>query len=88
MVADPSKNIILCEKYKAKEVIIHSEIKQPLKAMNLIRKNNMRAGIALNPSTDPEKVRNLIKIADFVLVLSVKPGLSGQRMIRNIVSLT
>lgn len=72
MVKDASRNL------KGSEVVIHAESKSPLKALLLAKKRGIEAGIAFNPSTKVNKV--LVSTADFALVMTVKPGASGQKM--------
>ena len=43
-----------------------------------IKKNNMKAGIALNPSTPENSIEHFIDLADLILVMSVEPGYCGQ----------
>lgn len=52
------------------------------KAQSIKLKNKgVRAGISLNPATPLSKIKSLLKYADFVLVMSVNPGFSGQAFI-------
>ena len=44
-----------------------------------IKNNKRKIGIALNPPTDLSAIKNLVDLADFVLVMSVNPGFSGQK---------
>ena len=43
-----------------------------------------RAGVALNPSTPIEAVREILPLVDLVLVMSVNPGFGGQKFIETI----
>jgi len=43
-----------------------------------IKSKNVKAGLALNPSTDHNVVNYLLDVLDLVLVMSVNPGFSGQ----------
>ncbi len=43
-----------------------------------IRQAGMRAGVAMNPHTSPEFLRYVVEDVDYVLVMSVNPGFSGQ----------
>jgi len=38
----------------------------------------MRAGVAMNPHTSPEFLKYVLDDVDYVLVMSVNPGFSGQ----------
>ncbi|MDI6758558.1 MAG: ribulose-phosphate 3-epimerase [Candidatus Omnitrophota bacterium] len=41
----------------------------------------VRIGVSLNPNTPLAKIKNALKYTDFVLVMSVNPGFSGQKFI-------
>ncbi|MDD2680308.1 MAG: ribulose-phosphate 3-epimerase [Candidatus Omnitrophica bacterium] len=46
-----------------------------------LKANGVKFGISLNPSTPLAKIKPVLKYADFVLVMSVNPGFSGQSFI-------
>lgn len=48
---------------------------------NLLKDNNIKMGIALNPNDDVYVIKNYINILDLVLVMSVFPGKGGQKFI-------
>jgi len=50
-----------------------------------IKKQNKKIGIAINPPTDLSKIKDLVNLADFILVMSVNPGFSGQSFIPDVV---
>ena len=62
----------------AEIISVHVEANNPLKALESIKKNNMKAGIALNPSTPENSIEPFIDLADLILVMSVEPGYCGQ----------
>ena len=62
----------------AEIISVHVEANNPLKALESIKKNNMKAGIALNPSTPENSIEPFIDLADLILVMSVEPGYGGQ----------
>ena len=62
----------------AEIISVHVEANNPLKALKSIKKNNMKAGIALNPSTPENSIEPFIGLADMILVMSVEPGYCGQ----------
>ncbi len=45
-----------------------------------------RAGVALNPATPIQAVREIVPFVDLVLVMSVNPGFGGQRFIQTATS--
>jgi len=46
-----------------------------------IRQSGAKAGVALNPSTQPETLQYVIEDLDLVLVMSVNPGYGGQKFL-------
>ena len=40
----------------------------------------VKAGVSINPDTDPEVIRPLLPLCDLVLVMTVEPGFGGQSM--------
>ncbi|MGC8594681.1 MAG: ribulose-phosphate 3-epimerase [Candidatus Kryptoniota bacterium] len=48
-----------------------------------IRELGVRAGVAINPSTPTEMLREIINDVDLVLVMSVNPGFGGQKFIES-----
>ncbi|HNX82139.1 MAG TPA: ribulose-phosphate 3-epimerase [Candidatus Omnitrophota bacterium] len=50
-----------------------------------LKSQNVRAGISLNPAEPLERIAPVLDIADFVLVMSVNPGFSGQQFIPGVV---
>ncbi|MDY2696094.1 MAG: ribulose-phosphate 3-epimerase [Eubacteriales bacterium] len=83
MVNEP---LNLVEKYinaGAQIVTVHYEAfknkNNLIKCLKLISKKGVIAGVAINPGTEVCEVMPYIAYADLVLVMSVVPGLSGQR---------
>ncbi|MCI6031203.1 ribulose-phosphate 3-epimerase, partial [Dialister succinatiphilus] len=50
-------------------------------ALREIRASGMKPAIAINPDTPVESIRDLLPLADMVLVMSVFPGFGGQSFI-------
>jgi len=46
-----------------------------------LKSKGIKVGISLNPATPLSKIKPLLDIVDFVLVMSVNPGFSGQAFI-------
>jgi ribulose-phosphate 3-epimerase len=51
------------------------------RSLQAIRALGKRAGLALNPGTDPGVVEHCLDLIDLVLVMSVNPGFGGQAFI-------
>jgi len=62
--------------------IMHNEVlkRDFPKTIEFLKKNRKFVGISINPETSVDDIRYLDKI-DLVLVMSVNPGLSGQKFI-------
>ena len=85
MVTDPIDFIEDFRDAGAEIISVHVEANNPLKALKSIKKNNMKAGIALNPSTSESSIEPFIDLADLILVMSVEPGYCGQDFHENAV---
>lgn len=81
MVNEPSRfidrmnlaeNDILCVHYES-EVHIH-------RTLEMIKNKGCKAGLALNPQTSLENVKNLLDYIDMLLIMTVSPGFAGQKM--------
>ncbi|NQU98462.1 ribulose-phosphate 3-epimerase [Candidatus Woesearchaeota archaeon] len=57
----------------------------PESIIGLIHAKGVKAGIAIKPSTDLEAISRFLKDVEFVLVMSVEPGASGQGFIESII---
>jgi ribulose-phosphate 3-epimerase len=51
------------------------------RTLSAIRAAGGRAGIAINPATSLAAVEEVLKFADYVLLMSVNPGFGGQKFI-------
>ncbi|HTY45826.1 MAG TPA: ribulose-phosphate 3-epimerase [Patescibacteria group bacterium] len=50
-----------------------------------LHSQGVRLGVSLNPDTPLRRVRGLLGVADFFLVMSVFPGFSGQKFIPGVI---
>jgi len=84
MVIDPLKLIDRYIKY-AYSISFHIEVcpnsVYTFELINKIKSNNILVGVALKPSTKLGVLNHLIEIIDYVLIMSVEPGFSGQKFI-------
>ena len=51
------------------------------KIIDLIKQNGSRVGLAISPNTDLENIKPYLKYIHLVLVMTVVPGLGGQKLI-------
>ena len=82
MIENPDKYISEYAKAGSDTIIIHYEASQNIKKdLQKIRSYNKKAGLAINPSTDPELVKPYLDNLDYILIMSVFPGFGGQEFI-------
>lgn len=63
-------------------ITVHIEAKGDImEAIKRIRGAGKKVGIALNPPTPFIKIKEIVPLADLVLVMTVNPGWAGQRFI-------
>ena len=87
MVNEPKKMVEKYIKAGAFIVTVHYEAfknkKDLIATLKLIRKNKALAGISIKPHTEVMEIMPYLAYCDLVLVVSVEPGLSGQRFMEN-----
>ncbi len=83
MISDPAQHIDGWINSGAKRIIVHVDAKtsyEEVEAMAKKAKNsNVAFGIALNPDVGIDDIKNVVPLADIVLLLAVSPGFSGQK---------
>ena len=82
MIVHPEKYVERFAALGVQYISVHIEACEDLSAtLAQIRKAGAKAGIAINPETDAALLTPYLKHADFILVMSVHPGFSGQSFI-------
>jgi ribulose-phosphate 3-epimerase len=84
MIRNPGKFVDVFVKAGSDMITVHIETVnlQELQAIaRVLKKNKVKLGISLNPSTPLAKIKPVLGLVDFVLVMSVNPGFSGQAFI-------
>jgi len=82
MIEEPDRYIEEFVKAGASMISVHVEAVPHLhRTIGLIKKLGARAGAVLNPSTPAALIEDVAADVDFVLVMSVNPGFSGQTFI-------
>ena len=85
MIVNPEKYIEKFAELGSNILTIHYEVsKETLsESLKLIKKNGMKAGVAINPNTDIRFLDNYIREIDLVCLMGVYPGFSGQKFIES-----
>jgi ribulose-phosphate 3-epimerase len=68
----------------ANYITVHQEDNPHLnRTLTNIKELGAKAGVALNPSTPVDTLKEVFSIVDMVLIMSVNPGFGGQKFIEN-----
>jgi ribulose-phosphate 3-epimerase len=87
MIVEPEKYIQEFRDAGASIITVHYEACTHLhRTIQQIKSTGAKAGVALNPHTPADVVKEIIKEADLILVMSVNPGFGGQSFIENSLS--
>lgn len=78
MCARPHKYIRKYAFLPARYITIHVEIDNPLEELNYIEEFGIKKGLAIKPSSDLDLLTPFLDKIDYILLMSVEPGLSGQ----------
>ena len=79
MIEDPDLYLESFARAGAHVLTVHVEACGHLhKTLERIRELGVRAGVAINPATPLESVREVVPMLDLLLVMSVDPGFGGQ----------
>lgn len=79
MISEPEHYLEVFAKAGASNITVHVEACPDLaRAVTKIKSLGCTAGITLNPATPASALDATLPLADLVLVMSVKPGYSGQ----------
>jgi len=82
MIEQPERYIDEFAKAGANTIAVHTETCPHLhRSVAQIREAGCRAGVAINPGTPAEAVREVLDGIDQVLVMTVNPGFGGQKFI-------
>lgn len=85
MIADPARYAKAFADAGADLITFHVEATDnPRQVQDTVRECGVRVGIAINPTTEVERVESLLPDIDLVLVMSVWPGFGGQTFIRDV----
>ena len=84
MIVDPDRYIKTFAELGSDILTIHYEACTHLhRTLQAIKKEGMKAGVALNPHTNINVLEDSIQDIDLVCIMSVNPGFGGQSFIEN-----
>jgi ribulose-phosphate 3-epimerase len=79
MISDPDQYLEVFAKAGANNITVHVETCPDLpQTIKKIKSLGCTAGVTLNPATPASALDEVLPLVDLVLVMSVKPGYSGQ----------
>jgi len=83
MIEEPDRYIPAFAEAGANWISVHIEnVPHIHRTLHFIREKGCRAGVVINPGTPLRNIEEAIYHADFVLLMSVNPGFSGQSFIK------
>ena len=84
MIVNPDQYIETFSKLGADILTVHWEACIHMhRTIQAIKANGMKAGVALNPHSSVNQLKDVIKDIDLVCLMSVNPGFGGQSFIEN-----
>ena len=82
MVREPMRIIELVAEAGADIITVHAEACTALeRTIDIIKSMGLLAGVAINPNTPVSEIEYLLPKVDMVLIMTVYPGLGGQKII-------
>ena len=82
MVTEPERFVDQFADAGADIITVHAEACTHLnRTLKHIRERGKKAGVALNPATNPDVLKYVYDYIDMILVMSVNPGFGGQEFI-------
>ena len=83
MVLDPLKWIDEFSVPNVEFITVHYESNNYKKALEQIRRNQIKTGLSIKPKTKVEEIYEELKNIDMVLIMSVEPGFGGQKFMED-----
>ncbi|TJZ53669.1 ribulose-phosphate 3-epimerase [Sphingobacterium olei] len=82
MIVDPDRYLKVCKDNGAEIITVHYEACTHLhRTLAGIKELGCKAGVALNPHTSVQLLKDVIQDIDLVCLMSVNPGFGGQKFI-------
>ena len=85
MISEPEKYIEQFANAGADIITFHYEaaMSKSEAIIDKIHSLGKKAGLSIKPKTKPEEIKELIKLADLILVMTVEPGFGGQKFMED-----
>ncbi len=84
MIEEPDRYLENFVKAGADSLTVHQEASIHLnRTITRIKELGIKAGVAINPSTPVDSLKEILEFVDLVLIMSVNPGFGGQKFIQN-----
>ena len=82
MIAPADPYLEAFAKAGANSILVHAEAGPHVhRSLQTIKSLGLQAGVAINPGTSVEAVRDLLDLTDIVLVMTVNPGFGAQKFL-------
>ncbi|MGY3481150.1 ribulose-phosphate 3-epimerase [Staphylococcus cohnii] len=83
MIEEPEKYVEFFATQGADMISVHVEATPHIhRVIQQIKKANVQAGVVINPGTSVDAIIPVLKMVDYVLVMTVNPGFGGQTFIQ------
>ena len=84
MITEPERHIEKFIEIGSDIISFHIEATNKIEEnISLIKSNNVKAGIAINPDTPIDSLIDIINKIDLICLMGVFPGFAGQKFIKN-----
>lgn len=82
MIENPSEKVDWFIEAGVDLIYIHPESERyVVKTLAYIKEKGKLAGIAINPDTSIESIKEMLSLCDYIMVMTVNPGFAGQKFI-------
>lgn len=86
MIENPQRYIDIFVNSGADLISIHQETcPHANDILKMIKENKAKAGLAINPSTPVDTIKKSLPLVDYVVIMTVNPGFTGQSFINDAV---
>ena len=84
MIENPDKYLQAFRESGSDRITVHQEVCADLqKTVNRIKELGAKAGVAINPGTSTDVLRDIVDHVDLILIMSVNPGFGGQKYMKD-----